>query len=50
MSNLYQKVNYEDHFARRYYCQHARLNYSQFIKKYNNKRIRQKSKNLSMAL
>lgn len=46
MRGLYRRIGEEDSFARRYYCQHARLGYVRSFKKANNKKVRRVSKNL----
>lgn len=39
-SNLHKKITYEDKFARKFYCQHARLNQIRTDKKAGRKKLR----------
>ena len=41
------KLTFEDKFARKYYCQHARLNSIRGDKKYNNKKMRRINKKMA---
>lgn len=45
-SNIHKKLTKEDKFARKYYCQHARLNSIRIDKKSQSKRNRKINKNL----
>jgi len=44
-SNIHKKITSEDKFARKYYCDHARLNSIRFDKKYNKRKLRRYLKN-----
>lgn len=44
--NEKKKATHEDKFARRYYCQHARLNQLRQDKKANNRKMRKINKKL----
>ena len=46
MRNEHKKITFEDKFARKFYCPHARLNYVRFAKRANSKNFRQYSKSL----
>lgn len=41
-NNYYKKVTREDKFARKYYCQRARLNSIRTDKKFNKRKFRRK--------
>ena len=45
-SNIHKKLTFEDKFARKYYCTHARLNSVRNDKKYNKRAIRRMNKRL----
>lgn len=44
MRNLFKKETWEDKFARKFYCQHARLNSVRGDKKRNTKKFRKLGK------
>ena len=46
-NNLHKKRTFIDKFARKYYCQHARLNSIRGDKKYNNKKMRRINKKMA---
>lgn len=41
---LYRKMNYEDKFARKYWCHQSKRRYVEFIKPDNNRRLRRSIK------
>ena len=44
--NIHKKITNEDKFARKYYCEHARLNSVRFDKKFNKRKLRRYLKDL----
>lgn len=46
MKSEHKKTTYEDRFARKYYCQHARLGYTRYTKRSNSKAFRKYNKDL----
>lgn len=49
-SNIYKKITTENKFARRYYCNHARLNSIRRDKKENSKAFRRYNKKLCQKI
>ena len=44
--NKIKKMTFEDKFARKYYCQNAKRNYTKFAKRYNRRLFRRLMKNI----